>query len=111
MTLVEFLNTRYDETEADAANVHLWSCASSDWQPGRAACDCGQPDQIRRRVTAARGILRDAVSSRQWATDPHCPDLQRRTYQLRAGVLHDACKCLAVEFATHPDYRHEWDIT
>jgi hypothetical protein len=103
VTLVEFLNTRYDETEDGAWAHHRLSCRTVVWQPARQPCNCGVPDQIRRRVTAARGIIRWHDQVRREAGVPS--DLHMTMY----GVAFDyPLRCLAVEFATHPDYRHEW---
>jgi hypothetical protein len=105
-TLVEFLNARYDETEDSAPHCHVIG-------PGSLACDavpvsnfpdgpctCGVPDQIRRRVTAARGIIRWATQAQMTAHEDG--------YNLDAM---QPLRCLAVEFTAHPDHRPEWNPT
>jgi hypothetical protein len=102
VTLVEFLNTRYDETEARAGDVHraplgALPCITVE-SGGFEPCNCGVPDQIRRRVTAARGIIR-------WATQA-----QMTAYEdgYNLDAMHPL-RCLAVEFTDHPDHSPEWN--
>lgn len=108
MTLVEFLTARYDEIEASADAIHVANDSSPD--PGVATCDsvpgawrdpglcdCGVPDQTRRRITAARGIIR-------WATDAATDGADGFTLDVMQPLRH-----LAAEFTDHPDHRPEWN--
>ncbi len=103
-TLVEFLNARYDEIEATADAYHAADVGSvlCDSIPVSnypdEPCSCDMPDRTRRRVAAARGIIR-------W-TQTVDPDERAAIY----GIDFDyPLRCLAVEFTAHPDHRPEWN--
>jgi hypothetical protein len=66
------------------------------------------PPRVLRGVEAKRRIVDEFEGARAWADSPDCPDDQRYTYTLRAGVMLDTLRLLASEWSTHPAYRTEW---
>jgi hypothetical protein len=101
--LVEFLRPRLDEDAVDATMraVHREGCESvPDAEGYTYPCTCGVPERLMREVEAKRRIIEryEQAASQYW----------NATEEEIALTLEPVLRDLALPYADHPDYQHEW---
>jgi hypothetical protein len=106
--LVAFLRGRADEDEAWADQLHdMRSCARYEdvWPQG---CTCDVPGWVLAEVQAKRSIIdRYAFVTSHGPAVDHTRAMDMTTGA--AAALRDVLRFLALAYASHPDYRPEWE--
>ena len=109
MNLIEFLNARLDEREAEANEIHRPAvCRSIDrdgeFDPDPIWCSCDYPARVLRDVEADRKLL--AAYAEVAYMD--CDDPEPEYAYGRAKGLGEAVRLRVARFSDHPDYDPAW---